>query len=481
MTVVQEKEQSRVVASGKEEKLLNAFFVLYKTARLVERNNNTFKIQSKNFYNLLEHVVKDFGSLELKVLSGRYFINEAMVRFDGSGLSGADKIITEWNTLGVGGVVFNDEISLEDVEEFFIFIAKVKPRDENVDSLSEHLKSNKISSIRILSKAAQLRKDSFLTEEMRRQFRQQAKKTFFNAMSVVKEVVINTTQEADININKTKRVVHSLIDQISRDESSLIELATIKNFDDYTYAHSTNVTVYALTLGVRLGLDRARLSQLGFTALFHDIGKVKLPQDLITKPDSYNENDWKQMQMHPQLGAKTILRNLKFDVHTARAARGTFEHHINKDFTGYPMLRLGKSPINLFSKIISIVDTFDALTSGRVYLRKAVEPEDVIKKMLYQMNVKFDEFLLKIFIDIVGIYPVGSLVLLTTDEIALVLANNDVNKARPYIKIIGDKNGIKETPVWTDLMAEDNLHRNIVRRIEPERYGLDIKDFILEN
>ena len=480
MTPIAEKEVHRSLAGKAEEKFLNAFFVQYKTARIVDTNNKTFKQQFDVFKTAMGNLGSEYDFIELKVIAGRYFVNESMVRFDGSGLSGANAVVHEWDQLGMGGISFSRTISFEELEQFFIFISKIKPQSDNIDSLSEKLKQNKLASIKLLSKSSASR-GGMLTEELVKQYRTQAKSTFFKAMSVVKEIVVNTQQESDVNIAKTKRIVHSLIDHISKDESSLVELASIKNFDDYTYAHSTNVAVYSLTLGVRLGFDRARLSQLGFAALFHDIGKVKLPTDLITKPDAYDENDWLQMQRHPHLGAKTILRNLKFDMHTARAARGAFEHHINNDFTGYPMLCLDKRETTLFSKIISIVDTFDALSSGRVYLKKNIEPEDVIKKMQYQMKVKFDGFLLKLFNDIIGVYPVGSLVLLTTDELALVLSNNGSDKSKPYVKIVGDKNGIFDSPVWADLYSPDNHHRKIVRKVDPERFGLDIKDFILEH
>ncbi|NOY88485.1 MAG: HD domain-containing protein [FCB group bacterium] len=420
----------------------------------------------------------DTDKVTIKTISGRFFLNDQLIVFDKKKLSGADAITNEWDILGIGGVEFHSGISLEEVEQFFVFIAHAKPNEENLESLTERLRTIKLSNVQLLAHIEE-ELPSQVSEEKRQEFRKKARKAFFTAMSVVREVMVNTGKDKEINISKTKRVIHSLIDHLSRDESSLLELTAIKNFDDYTYIHSTNVCVYALTLGVRLGLDRSRLSQLGFTALFHDIGKVKLPADLIRKPDAFDENDWVQMQLHPILGAKTILRNFKFDNYTARAMRGAFEHHINKDFTGYPMLRYRKRPLDLFSKIISVVDTFDALTSGRVYIKKAIPPEKVLQKMRYQMKVKFDEFLLKIFHDIVGIYPVGSLVLLNTDEIALVLANNEKDKARPYIKIVGNREGLWEHSQWVDLFAEENRNRKIVRQIEPQRYGLDIKDFVL--
>jgi HD-GYP domain-containing protein (c-di-GMP phosphodiesterase class II) len=415
----------------------------------------------------------------IKAVHDRYFVNDLLVRLDEHTQVGAETVVKEWRRLGVGGVVFDHRISPDQVASFLQFMATEKPSVNNLEALSAQLAELKIPYVKLLSMREAGADVPTLSEEARRQFRQMARRTFVRAITTVQDIVLNTAHDKDINTSKTKRVVHSLIDHIAQDESSLLELAAIKDYDDYTYAHSTNVCVYSLTMGVRLGFDRPRLSQLGFAALFHDIGKVKLPADLIRKPDAFDENDWIQMQKHPQLGAKTILHNLKFDTHTARAARGAFEHHINQDFTGYPVLRHQRRRTGLFARIISIVDTFDALTSGRVYIKKQIPPDEVIRKMRYQMQSKFDPFLLKIFNDVIGIYPAGSLVLLTTEEIALVLTNNEKDLARPYVKIIGNRAGLLAEPLWVDLSAADNLERKIVRFVDPASHGLDIKDFVL--
>lgn len=472
---------TRVLGGKAEEKLLTLFFVLYKTARIIDQNNAVFKNQSEAFYQQLQTVTNEIGDVTIKSIVGHYFLNEKLVRIDEHGPSGAAGVVAEWKSLGIGGVTFDANITLEDLRKFITFMAAVKPKSSNVEELAAQLKVHGHSNVRLLSLKREGGNLVHLTEEERKSFRMMARSAFFQAMSIVQELVVNTMQDREINITKTKRAVHTLIDQLVRDESSLLELTAIRDYDDYTYAHSTNVCVYALTLGIRLGLDRPRLSQLGFTALFHDIGKVKLPTDLIRKPDAFDEDDWVQMQRHPLLGAKTILYSLRFDEHMARAARGAFEHHINNDFTGYPMLRYNKRTPNLYSKIISIVDTFDALSSGRVYLRKSISPDEVIRKMRYQMAIKFDPFLLKIFTDVIGIYPAGSLVLLTTEEIALILTNNEQNIARPYVKIVGNRDGLLQEPIWVDLAQQEESERKIVRLIDPARYGLDVKNFILKD
>lgn len=481
MTIATRPVKTPERASRHLSKILYAFFIMYKTARMVDPINDGFKNQLRSFLKVFEAVSKESGDITIKCIADRFFVNETMVPFDEEKLSGVARVLSEWRLLGLGGVTFEAAINSTEVTRFFVFIAGIKPTSENVESLSEQLRKSDLPNVSLLSAKELLPDKIVVNSEIRQKFRVMARKTFFQAMNVVEEVMVAAAEDKDINVAKTKRVVHTLLDQVTRDESSLLELTSIKNFDDYTYAHSTNVCVYSLTLGVRLGFDRSRLSQLGFASLFHDIGKVKLPSDLIKKPGAFDEDDWIQMQKHPLLGAKTILRSLKLEPHTARAARTAFEHHINSDFTGYPLLRYDRRNQNLFSRIVSIVDTFDALTAGRVYIKKSMTPDIVFKKMRFQMKIKFDPFLLKLFNDIVGVYPAGSLVLLNTDELALVLTNNEKDKARPALKIVGNKEGLHDKPVWVDLSSPDETNRSVVRMVEPSRYGLDIKNFILKD
>ena len=217
MSVAKIQEPLRTLAGKDEEQFINRFFVLYKTARMMDKNNKSFQLQSDNFYESLKPLFKKNDSADLKNISGRYFVNESMVRFDGGGLSSANTIILEWNSLGVGGVSFAPEITKDETDRFFIFMANIKPNSENLESLSEKLKDNGLPSIQLLSKAVEGIDGSLLTEEMRRQLRIQARSTFFKAMSVVQEVVVNTQTDSEVNISKTKRVVHSLIDQLSQD------------------------------------------------------------------------------------------------------------------------------------------------------------------------------------------------------------------------------------------------------------------------
>ncbi len=460
-----------------EQIFVSSLFILFKTAQLVDSNNAAYISQSSRFYIRFRKLADEMGKVSIKVIEGRIFVGEKLVKFDTDGLVRAQEIIDRWRLLGIGGIVLDNSLDNRQIDKFVYLTAGVNERDDNHEAIARELASLGIDGITLLG-IEKPKTRRLLPDNKRLLMRRSARVTFFRAITVVEDAMIHAARNENINLSRTKRVIHALIDRVSEDESSLIELTNIRDFDEYTYAHCANVCVYSLTMGVKLGLDRKRLSQLGFAALFHDIGKVRLSEDLIRKPDAYNEHDWMQMQRHPLLGAKTILRNLKLDMHTARAALVAFEHHINSDYTGYPMLKK-KQPTNLFSRIVSIADTFDALSSGRVYIKKRITPEEVLRKMMYQMTVKFDAFLLKLFINIIGIYPPGTMLLLSGNELAIVAQTNPGNLSRPIVKIIGNKDGSYDEYVEADLSSPDNADKSIIRIIDPDKYDIDIKSIIL--
>lgn len=474
-TSLQNQERLEIAGSD-EHSLVQLFFILLKTAKFVEANNATYLTQSSKFFVVFRRLVDEYGNVSIKIIDGRVFVRDKIIKFTSDGLVDATTILEAWRQIGIGGIIFDDSLDNRQLDKFIYLIAKGSGKTVDCEEIIKRLSDLGIEGISLLG-IEENKSKSLLSEEKKKLIRRTARMTFFKSISVVQDAMACAEQEKEIDITKARRVVHSMIDQIASNESYMIQLTSIRDFDDYTYVHSSNVCVYSLTLGIRLGFDRLRLSQLGMAALFHDIGKVRLPGDLIRKPDVFDENDWVQMQKHPELGAKTILRNLKFDDYAARAARAAYEHHINEDFTGYPILRF-KVTTNLFSKIIEVADTFDALTSGRVYIKKPIPTDEVLRKMMYQMTVKFDAFLLKTFVNIIGIYPAGTLILLSSDELALVSQNNQDNISRPIVKIIGDRSGPKVIFEEIDLSQQEHADKDVIKIIDPGKYNISIKTIL---
>ena len=284
----------------------------------------------------------------------------------------------------------------------------------------------------------------------------------------------------DINVAQTKRVIQSLVDQLLRQDSALLEMTAIKDYDDYTFAHSVNVCIYALSIGVNLGLDNKRLSQLGFAALLHDLGKTRLPAEVVKKSGLFDDADWEHMRRHPSLGARTLLRSCGPGTHTVRGALVAYEHHMNLDGTGYPRRKQVRE-LNLFSRIVAVADTFDAITSGRIYIPERVSPAEAFRRMTYQMGRKFDQLILKIFIRSVGLYPPGALVLLNDSSLAIIERTSPESVDRPLVRVIGDRAGLWDEARLKNLNSPENAQLAVVRSIDPEAIGVDMKRYILDD
>jgi hypothetical protein len=218
MTTAVESSRPDVLGTKADLSLLNSFFIVYKTSRIIEEANKTYQNQIADFYKQLMERSTDTDSLTIKVVHNRYFVNEKMVPFNDQGPSGASTVIDEWRMLGIGGVTFLGNIGKEETSRFFRFISSSRPNIDHLESLAEKLKSHGFDNVTLLGLKELNASGSMVSEEVRRQFRKAARNSFFQAMSVVKEAVVNTADDREINVAKTKRVVHTLIDQITRDE-----------------------------------------------------------------------------------------------------------------------------------------------------------------------------------------------------------------------------------------------------------------------
>ncbi len=455
--------------------LVNAFFVLFRTAELYASNHPSYQKQAEHFFAVITGLQEAEGSLLLETLDGHLFVNEARLKFDFEGFAASKFMVGLLSCHNLGGFSFEPGISREELERF---VALFKRPPEELEGLPGLFAQEKI--IHIVPKQKAEKEDPKKQEKLEGS-RAAARKTFATAVSLVETTMTAARTGKGANLNAAKRVVQELVDQVVADESALMELAALKHYDGYTYAHSVNVAVLSIALGTRLGLDKKSLALLGFGALFHDIGKVKLPADLINKPSQYNEEDWKQMRRHPVLGAKTVILNRGTDDYTGRAVEIAFLHHVNQDLSGYPALSEKKVP-GIFPMMVKICDTFNALSSGRIYFSKPYSPDEVIQKMIGGMGNQFDPLLLKIFVSTVGVFPIGSLVLLDTGEIGIVYKTNPENIYRPKVRLIADPSGPIADFRVVDLAERDQSSglfvRSIKQLLNSHDYGLDLSKFL---
>lgn len=461
--------------------LITQLYVCLKTASFYDVHNENFKKQLAKMAELLDVAFESKKETTITSVDGYLFFNEQRLKINLDGYLAAKYIQQKFDKLRISGMMVKKPVSGEELTVVILTFTDPSNRESGADKLNKSLTEKDVRKISFMATQHLVNEEP---ESSEREERQNAKQTFFKAINVVQEMLTAPSKGRQISLIKAKRVIHSLVDNIIKNDSYLLELTALKSYDKYTFQHSVNVSIFSVALGLRLGLDKSRLAELGFAALFHDFGKTRIPLDLLNKPDDLSSSDWSLLQEHPVYGAKALAQSFAMDRYTGRAILVAFEHHKNLDGTGYPYINLTKE-INLFSRIVSLCDVFDAMTSGRAYFKETVPVDRVILQMIKLTGVKFDPYLLKILINIIGIYPAGSLLLLDTGEMALVVKNDPEDIFRPEVKIIADQNGKRSPAPRARLASFDKVNnryfRNVVHLVDPSKYGIDISGYILED
>lgn len=462
--------------------LVNRLHVMLRTCRIHSPDNESFKQQLQKFNDGLVEAFKSVDHVALTAAEGYLFLNEERIRTSLDNYLAAKNLQETFSSYKIAGFRFDDRISMSTLNRLFTLLSELRPVENSEDSvdLDERVSEISLPSFSLIP----LMRLSTSRSKVRtiREKKRLARRSFVGAISAVGEIVSQSASNTPVRVSKVKRVVHSLVDQILNDETYLIELTALKDFDDYTFVHSVSVCIYSIALGFRLGFTRPMLAEIGFAAMFHDIGKTKLPVDLLNKPSKLQGPDWDIVHEHPVLGAKMLGQTMNLDKYTARAILVSFEHHKNLDGSGYPYINRTEK-VNLFSRIVAICDYFDAITSHRKYQKVKGSLDEAVKEILKHSGTKFDPPLVKAFVNVIGVYPAGSLLLLDTNELAIVISNDPANIFRPRVRVIADKTGRLPEPRVVDLSAReldsDKFRRNVVRVVDPQKYSIDISRFVL--
>jgi putative nucleotidyltransferase with HDIG domain len=269
-----------------------------------------------------------------------------------------------------------------------------------------------------------------------------------------------------------RKIIDSLAKIVTNDRTSLMALTALKKYDNYTFTHMVNVSALAMAQARALNVDGTLLREFGFAALMHDIGKVNTPIEVLNKPDKLTNEEFEIMKRHVVDGAHILRRTPEMP---ALAPIVAFEHHLKQDLSGYPA-NVGSRTLNLCTMIVSIADVFDALRSSRPY-RQGLASERIRAIMGEKGNPAFNQPLLKRFVNLIGLYPVGNLVRLSTDELAVVTAEHPTDPFRPQVKIISNRKGeMLDEPVLANTWERDGVgehSRAVVEAVDPESAGID--------
>ncbi len=278
-----------------------------------------------------------------------------------------------------------------------------------------------------VTRPQQLRADKINAEQEATAIR----KTYDDAVLLMQSILEAVHRSSNkINIEGAKNVVPAMVASVLRNPDALVCLAQQKKRDHYTALHCVRVCILALAFGRHLGLAKQDLNLLGLGALLHDIGKMRVPDAIVNKPSKLTEREYQIMQSHVPIGAEILQRTGAIPPPALDVAR-----HIHERYAGHGYMDgLSGDEISAFGRIGAIVDVYDALTSDRIY-EDGIPAREALRRMYERRGEDFDPQLLDQFIQCIGVYPIGSVVVLNTFEVGVVRMLNGEQRLKPQIAL----------------------------------------------
>lgn len=463
---------SPIVALGRE--LVQNLLVSLRSGQLYEPGNETLRAAGHRLAQTVSVLWQVEGRVRLEVAEDTVLVNDTRIRTELRLYTVQRNLVRFLESMEIGGFEWTGVPDLAEAARFAHYVGRVEGEVSGVDEISDGLDRIDVRSVVPLAPRQEVLEE--LTEDPDKRLR--AERTYRHSVAVTREVMESVRTRGVLRTGKIRRAVQTIVDQVLDDETLLVGLTNLRDYDEPTFTHSVNVCVFSVSLGQRIGLSRFELYDLGMAALLHDIGKADVPKEILLKPDALDDEEWRQMRNHVRFGALRILEERGRDSLPIREMLVAFEHHLNVDLSGYPEL-FAPRRLSFYSKIVSICDSFDAGTTPRIYKTEPITPAEMLEALQRWQGTRYDPILLKAFIGMLGIYPAGSLVLLDTMELGVVIAANSDPQLldRPRIRLVTDPEGNRiEGPAvnLAEREASGEYVRTIVQVLDADRYGVDV-------
>jgi HD-GYP domain-containing protein (c-di-GMP phosphodiesterase class II) len=463
--------------------LVISIYATAQSLRIYPLENATVQNALVEMHKVVRRLVDREGLLELRLVGDFLFINDARLRLDLSDYAAFSYVIGALTRHGIGRIEVGPGATPRDLASFVsLLLSEDDGTEEAYVRFAQRFASSGTKEIEIQPIRGVEEPDAAEDEDRQKEA---AKLTYFQSVHVAKEVMGDMRLGRAVNLRRVKRAVQSIVDQVLNNESSMLGMTALRDYDEYTFTHSVNVCIISVIIGQKLALTKVQLYELGLGALFHDLGKQRIDPEVLNKTGALNEEEWAQMQRHPTEGVLALFGMRGLSEVPYRAMLLAYEHHMKADLSGYPR-NIRPRKVALFSRIVATADGFDAATSKRSYQQQPWPADEVMREMRDNPRRGYDPLLVKALINVTGVFPVGTLAILDTHELAVVTQRHpDPKKVhQPLVRIISDPFGsMLAAPIDADLSEVDPTSgrpkRTVVKTTDPDRYGIRVSDYFI--
>ena len=335
---------------------------------------------------------------------------------------------------------------------------------------SEHEKEPEVAPVSAAVPVEKVRPKTSFKDEIGK-----AKKLYSQAKTLQRQALKNMKAGRPIDTGGMKEVADGFIDSIFRNQDALACMTRMRQKDDYLMEHSINVSIIMTIFAKHLQIDEKTIHDLATGALLHDLGKINIPDEVLHKPGRLTDDEMVIMRSHVTLGYDILRESSDLSPTILEVVR---DHHERLDGSGYPNGK-NENELSQFAKMISICDTYDAITASRVY-QNARTPIMAFKILRKESGTGFDANLVAEFINCMGVHPVGTLIQTKSNKLGIVIKSNFVNPLCPVVKVFYSLANKGYIPSKTIDLGAPGVEDEIAQSVKPEDYGIDINRIMTE-
>lgn len=434
----------KVQALGRQ--LVTQLTMVLRTSRIHDPTNNALLIATENLKDTINTLWAALNGIRLQFVEDMVYLNDARLRVDQGLLTHLEHLKKDFAARGLGGLAFQRPVDTATLRDFLVLLAKPPQGENDFDELKRSLSEMKELALELLEQRTFA--DQATVDEIRVDKKTFALQTYAKSVVAAKEAtqLLQSGEDPMKGRVSVTRVVQDLIDIATERVNFLLKLGAIKKSDEYAFNHAANTCVLSLVIGKALRIDRLELVDLGTAAFFADLGFSLIPPEILDQPQEMNEATRAAVRDAMMRTVRMLVGEGKINTSVMRRTIVAYEHHLPylDPKTGQPM------DTHLFSRIVAVADAYDALTTRRPW-RDGFPPDEALRILGEEAGTRFDPMIVKILVNLMGLYPLGSAVRLDSGEIGVVYHNsNDASLfEKPWVRVVRDAQGqpIKKTTI----------------------------------